>query len=400
MRRILVLGAGYAGIMTALRIHADAAVTVVDGRDRFVQRIRLHELAAGQRVQQPALADMLKRPNIDFVQGWVKAIRPDQRQVVVATSQAERTLDYDVLVYALGSHGNHHRVAGVADYAYTLDPAGERSAAALRGVLPALNARGGRLAVVGGGLTGIEAASEFVEAYPGLHIQLVSSGEVGDTLSAKARQFLRQRFARLGVELVEQTAIARVAADALVTNDGRRLPVDVVLWTASFSVPPLSREAGLAVDAAGRLLVDTDLRSLSHPDVFGIGDAAAVVERDGVPIRMACATAMPIGAHAAKNINALLAGKTPSPFSFRYALQCLSLGRNAGLVQWVNGYDVPKERIITGRLGALVKEAICRYTLYSLLLERHLPGLFFWPGQRARKPSVRLPETPVQHGSF
>lgn len=218
--------------------------------------------------------------------------------------------------------------------------------------------------------------------------------------AAKARRYLRQRFAQLGVDLIERTAVARVDADGLVTTDGRRLPADAVLWTAAFSVPPLARDAGLAVDDAGRLLVSTDLRSLSHPQVFGVGDAAAVVERDGVPIRMACATAMPIGAHAADNINALLAGKALKPFTFRYALQCISLGRHAGLVQWVDGHDRPKERIITGRLGALVKESICRYTLYSLLLERRLPGIFFWPGQRSRAQAVRLSETSVQHGSF
>lgn len=398
MTQVLVLGAGYAGIMTALRLDRAAAVTVVDGRERFVQRIRLHQVAAGQTVRQPKLADLLRRPNIRFVQGWAREIDLAQRQVAVDTASGTQMLGYDVLIYALGSASAVGATPGAADYAYTLSASGPRSAAALNSALPDIAARGGTLAVVGGGLTGIEAATELAEAHPGLHVRLVAQSTVGPNLSLKGRQYIQQVFAKRGIELMTQATVNRVEVDALVLAGGQRLPVDATLWTASFAVPVLARESGLPVDALGRVLVGTDLRVHDQPNVFAVGDAAAVVEASGVPIRMACATAMPIGVHAGDNVNALLHGKPLKPFSFRYPLQCISLGRHEAMVQMVDGYDRPQERIITGRLGALVKESICRFTLAALHWERRWPGLYVWMGQRARPQASPTSERVYQHG--
>jgi NADH dehydrogenase FAD-containing subunit len=96
---------------------------------------------------------------------------------------------------------------------------------------------------------------------------------------------------------------------------------------------------------------------------------------------MACATAMPMGAQAADNLAAAVMNRTPTAFGFAYAIQCISLGRHRGLVQIVNGDDSPQEKIISGRAAALVKEAICQYTTWSLRAEARFPGLYRWPGQ-------------------
>jgi NADH dehydrogenase FAD-containing subunit len=114
--------------------------------------------------------------------------------------------------------------------------------------------------------------------------------------------------------------------------------------------------------------------------VLVAGDAAHVDST--APIRMACATAMPMGAHAADVVAAELQGREPEPFSFRYMIQCISLGRHNGLVQMVNADDSPRERIITGRTAALVKEIICRFTVWSMALERRPAGAYRWPHGR------------------
>jgi len=94
---------------------------------------------------------------------------------------------------------------------------------------------------------------------------------------------------------------------------------------------------------------------------------------------MACAVAMPMGSHVADNVSAAVNHKSLQPFRFSYALECISMGRHDALIQTVHGDDTPKDRIFTGRLGAFIKENICRYTVFSLRLEKRLPGSYMYP---------------------
>ena len=159
----------------------------------------------------------------------------------------------------------------------------------------------------------------------------------------------------------------------MLTSDGQRFESDVTVWAGAFGVPSLAREAGIAVNRIGQIIVDPYLRSVSHPEIFAVGDAAAT------GLRMACATAMPIGAHAADNLTAVLRGNPLKPFRFGFGGRCISLGRHDGLIQMVNSDDSPREFIFTGRTAAFFKETICRYAYYSLPLERLIPGFYYLP---------------------
>src|SRR5262249_6172419 len=132
------------------------------------------------------------------------------------------------------------------------------------------------VAVVGGGLTGIEAAAELAETLPDLKVRLLTSGALGAALSRKAQEYLRKTVARLGVDVVEHARAKEVRVDGLVLDDGTQLVADTVVWTAGFRVSQLAAEAGFAVDDNGRMVVDDMLRSVSHPEVVGVGDAAAM----------------------------------------------------------------------------------------------------------------------------
>ncbi|MET0135727.1 MAG: oxidoreductase, partial [Kibdelosporangium sp.] len=112
------------------------------------------------------------------------------------------------------------------------------------------------------------------------------------------------------------------------------------------------------------VLVDDHLRSVSHPDVHAVGDAAALRHPNGQELRMACATGLPSAQHLAR----VLAEKRAGPLRFRYFNQCVSLGRRDGLIQFVRADDSPVERVLTGRAAALYKEAIVRGTV---IFERH-----------------------------
>ncbi|MFL6119788.1 NAD(P)/FAD-dependent oxidoreductase, partial [Actinophytocola sp.] len=266
------------------------------------------------------------------------------------------------LVYALGSRMDVDSVPGAAEHAYTV--ATPEQAARLRERVGA----GGVVTVVGGGLTGIEAATELAEQRPELKVRLVTDGVLGARLSEKGRRHLRRTAQRLGIEVRDQVRVAEVRADGVVLAGGEHVASDVVVWTTGFTVPSLAAEAGLAVDGHGRLIVDESARSTSHPDVYGIGDAAAMRLSGGQELRMACATGMPVAQLAVRAIRARRAGRPVRPLRFRYVNQCISLGRRDGLIQFVNRYDEPVEWVLTGRLAALYKETIVRG---ALQVQRH-----------------------------
>lgn len=389
-QRVVVVGAGYAGMTAALRLgkrarKRGASVTLVNGAGEFVERIRLHQAGSGQTLKQRPIAALLRGTGVAFVQGRVTALDAEARQLsVTAADGSAQTLGYDTLLYALGSTIDVDSVPGVREHALAL--AGPEAAARLTGELPALAERGGWLLVCGGGLTGIEAATELAERWPGVQVALATREKLGARLSQKGRAHLRRVFARLGIEIHEGAEVTRLAAGRAELANGEALPFDRCLWAGSFSVPPLAREAGLQVNSRGQIVVGPDLRSLSHPEIVVAGDAAAFAEDPGAPIRMACATAMPEGAAAADTILAGLAGQPAAAFRYRYLFQCISLGRKDGLIQFVHDDDAPREKIITGRAAALFKEQICRYTTFMLGMERRRPGSYGWPhGKRVEQ---------------
>jgi NADH:ubiquinone reductase (H+-translocating) len=378
--RIVILGGGYAGIMAAQRLahnkHVD--ITLINGSAMFVERIRLHERAARDTTRnQHPIADILHNRNVKVITGWVQAIDTAQHRVSYTTEMGAAQIEYDTLVYALGSTIDRDSVPGVRDFAHVLTPDG---APALHNKLAALPP-GAQVLVCGGGLTGIEAVTELAEEYPHLKMTMVTRDVAGAKLSRKGRAHLSNVFDQMGIERREGQAVSRIDADAVVIGD-ERIPYDIVIWAGSFSVSPIAREAGFAVNGRGQIIVDTAMRSVSHPEVYAVGDAAYSADQ-AVPLRMACATAVPMGAHAASNILAGLEGKQAQPLPYRFFFQCISLGRNEALIQMVNADDSPREFIITGRAGALYKEMICRFAYASLKMERYLPHMY------------RMPDAPV-----
>lgn len=189
--RVLILGGGYAGMLAAARVARSgrAQVTLVDQREAFVQRIRLHEALAGAEVPQLAYGPALGRRGITFLQAHVERIDIARQEVALAPSgAAARRLGYDVLLVALGS-ATDASAPGVAEHALRLnDPAQVgRAAAQLR----ALAGSGGRALVIGGGLTAIETAAELGERLPGLRVTLVCGGSLGAGYSPAASTHLR-----------------------------------------------------------------------------------------------------------------------------------------------------------------------------------------------------------------
>lgn len=382
--QIVVIGAGYAGLTAALRVAAKARgaahVTLINAADTFVERVRLHQAAAGQKLKARRLEPAIRRRGGEFLQGLVTSIQPNVKTLTVQTSGGTRTIAYDTLIYALGSTIERDRVPGVRDHAYTLSAYGPRSTAELLAKLRQLP-DGGRVTVIGGGLTGIESATELAEAYPALRFTLATRGPVGESLSEAGRDHVRRAMRRLKIEVLEGQGVTKVEPDAALLENGTRIPHDVVLWAGAFTVPALARESGLAVNGRGQIVVDETFRSVSHRDVYAVGDCAAAVPASGIDVRMSCQSAMPQGAHAADSIAARLRGQVVQPFRFGFAAQCVSLGRRDAVVQFVRHDDSPTDRIFTGWLGATVKELVCKFAVEMAFSESRF-HLYRWPQPR------------------
>jgi NADH dehydrogenase FAD-containing subunit len=289
-------------------------------------------------------------------------------------------MPYDKLLYALGSTIERDSIPGVREYAYTLTPSGERAVPALREKLLALPS-GARVVICGGGATGIEAAAEFASRYPHLQVRLVIHGGLGAFLAESVADYMRQTLQKWGVRVQDHTTITEIRADGVFTAAGEAIPFDVCLWTGGFTVPTLAREAGLKVNEVGQILIDPYMRSISHPDVYAVGDAAYPVEEPSVHVRMSAFTAVILGAHGADTLAAEIQGKTPKPLSFAYAGQGIALGRRTGIGFGKTPLDVPKAPYFTGRVGYEIREMFVRLLGRLPDIERRIPGFFTWPGK-------------------
>lgn len=393
-QNVLVLGAGYAGLTAALRLSRRAGgrarVTVVNGSDAFVERIRLHQAAVGQRLPARSISKLLARRGARLLTGWAREVDLARRTVDVDGQR----VGYDSLVLALGSRTDVTRVPGAAEHAHTLDGEGAARLRAALGVLPA----GARVVVAGGGLTAIEGASEIAESFPGLSVTLVCAGVVGEQLSGTAQRYIRAALARLGVELVEGCAITAVEPGRVASSSGP-IDCDVCLWAAGFRAHPLLEQAGLEVNQRGQARVGRELRALgAHAgSTWVVGDAASPPDSVGAPVHMCCKTAMPLGAHAADNIARRLLGRSEEPFSFGDGGYCVSLGRRDGLLQVLRRDGGMTETIFTGRGVAFFKEQVCKLTVRSLWLEARLGvGSVWLKAPRGAGSPPALPERAAQ----
>jgi NADH dehydrogenase FAD-containing subunit len=391
--RIIVIGAGYAGLLATVRLagkikreiqNGKTTITLVNAADVFVERLRLHQFAANQSIPQRSIADTLRGTGVSFMRGMVTSIDIAYRTIDVQTETGAQQIGYDNLLYALGSTMDQESVPGVREHAFVLTPRGPNSAVALREELVKLNANreGGRLLVVGAGATGIEAAAEFAEAYRNLRVQLVTRGEFGKFMNKRIADYMRRSLNRLDVTIQDQTTITEVGTRKAITATGNVLPFNVCLWTGGFIAPRLARVSGLAVNERDQILIDPFMRSISHPEIYAVGDAAYPVEAPGVPaVRMSAVTAVMMGAHGADCLIAQLEHKTAQPFSFAYPGQGIALGRHNAI--GFNNFpdDKPNLPYFTGKLDYEAREFFVRLLVALPNLERRMPGITVWLGK-------------------
>ena len=379
--RIVIIGAGYGGMMAALRLagrnkRQPLEIVLINAEEMFVERLRLHEYAARGVHSSYLIQHMLRGTKVQFTRGWVTVLDPEKRQVVVDQT---RRIGYDYLVCAFGSAVDQESVPGVLEYAEVLNPHG--AADQLRARLTAMDRDAGRVLVVGGGATGIEGAAEIKALNPHWQVGIVTEGEFGAFKGHRIQKHLRQAMSAQKISVYEHKQVAEVREKHLVLDDGTLMPFDLCLWAGGFAAPPLAREAGLQVNKRGQILLDPYLRALSHPEIFAIGDAGIPLHHTGAPYRMSTFVALVMGARVADNLTRLLRAKPQRPLGFSTYGQAIALGpRDAvGFATFPN--DQPIGPIYRGMLAVRFREFFVRLQIRFLELERRFPGFFFTVGK-------------------
>lgn len=363
---VVVVGGGYAGVMAANRLarRDGVRVTLVNPRAKFVERIRLHQLAGGSDDAVVEFEDVLAQ-GVQLLIDSVTRIDAGGRTVTLATGG---TLGYDYLIYAVGSRSAEPAIPGVAEFTY---PMGDlEQAERLRAVLR--NAPADTpVTVVGAGPTGIETAAELAEA--GHIVTLVCGDVLGPYLHPRGRRSVAERLTQLGVTVLEgpEAMVTAVTRHVVHLSGGHTLRNSLTIWAAGFGVPDLAARSGLSTDALGRLYTDETLTSLDDAHIVAAGDAAAP---SGHPFRMSCQAAVQLGPQAAETVLSRLAGEQPKPVDVSFVGQCISLGRRTAISQFASKDDTPNRYYLAGYAGAKLKELVCKSTIWQLAHEARRPG--------------------------
>jgi NADH dehydrogenase FAD-containing subunit len=192
---------------------------------------------------------------------------------------------------------------------------------------------------------------------------------------------VRTELTRLGVGLLDGEIVTEVRPTEVITNRGRSIACDICVWSGGLRSAPVARDAGLATNPQGRILVDPNLRSISHAHILAAGDAAHPIAPTGAPYRLSAFVAAVSGAHAADVILAQRSKRQLQPFSFSTFGQGVAIGRGG-----VGFFSYPDDKqslfILKGRTARHVRNFFVWFFTYALKLERRFPGFFFWPGRR------------------
>jgi NADH dehydrogenase len=367
--RVLILGGGFAGVGAAQKLEdADAEVVLVDRHDYHTFQPLLYQLATGlleTTAVGHSVRDLVERQeNTSVHQATVTAVDLDAREV---RFDGIAPLDYDYLVFGLGAEVNFFGTEGAAAHAfpmYTLphavrlrDHLLERWEAADRE--PSIVEDGAlNIVVVGGGPTGVETAgavaelyrSDFAKDYPTLppdeaRVILVEAGpELFSMFKPKLREYAAKALADRTVEVLTGAMVASVAPTRVTLKSGEELKAHTLVWGAGLQGNRLVQALGIELQRGNRIGVGPDLAVPEHPEVYVLGDAAAIVdEKTKQVLPQLGSVALQSGEHAGETIARRIAGKETKPFKYRDKGTMATIGRGAAVVQMLGG------RTMTGK---------------------------------------------------
>ncbi|CAM4311225.1 MULTISPECIES: NAD(P)/FAD-dependent oxidoreductase [Paenibacillus] len=348
-KEIVILGAGYGGVLSALTVRkymdrSEAQVTVVNQYPTHQIITELHRLAAGsisERAVALPLDKLFKGKDIDLRIATVKSFSVDNKEIKLSDGS---TLTYDALVVGLGSKTAYFGIPGLEEHSMVLKSADDANAIykhieeRISEYAKSGNEADATILIGGGGLTGVELVGEIADQLPKLtkkygvdreaiKLLLVEAGPkilpvLPDSLIERATASLEKR----GVKFLTGLPVTNVAGNVIDLKDGQKIVANTFVWTGGVQGNPLVGESGLEVNR-GRASVNQFLQSVSHPDVFVVGDSAVFMGPDGRPYPPTAQIAWQMGELTGYNLFAFLRGKKMEGFEPVNSGTLASLGR-------------------------------------------------------------------------
>jgi NADH dehydrogenase len=349
LKRIVVIGAGFAGLWSAvgaarkldeLRVPADQMeVVVINGTPYHSIRVRNYEQNLDET--RVPLADVLEPIGVRLVEGTVSGIDVANGGITLQTQGQTQTLAYDRLVIAAGSQLVHPDIPGLTEHAFDVDTfsGATKLAAHLRGLPSLASAASAASAftavVVGAGLTGIELAAELPARLRGIagdahrdavHVVLADrSAKIGQAMGG-AQPVIERAMDALGVEMLAGVSLQSVDADGVELTNGRRIEAATVIWCGGMRANALTAQIPVTLDPLGRLPVDAFMRVENVAHVFAAGDCARVLIDGARPSVMSCQHSRPMGRYAGHNVVCDLFGGEMLPLHIDWYTTILDLG--------------------------------------------------------------------------
>ena len=357
MSRICILGGGFGGLYTALRLsqlswtgHEKPEITLVDKCDRFVFLPLLYEVVTGDLQSwevAPYYSELLSGTGIRYVQATVDSVNLAGRTVqITQNGQAER-LSYDRLVLAMGGESVIGNVAGAADNALPFRTLND--AMRLSDRLKDLEASAAdriRVAIIGAGYSGVELACNLAERLGDRgRLRIV---ELGDRILNFSPDFNRKAAEKALTDRKVwtdlQTKTSNVTSDEITLqydDKSETLPVDLVLWTVGTRISEVIQSLPLPMNNRGQVKVQTTLQVEGYPEVYALGDLADCKDADGQIIPTTAQAAFQQADYAGWNLWASLTDRPLLTFKYQHLGEMMTLGSDdatlAGLGLQLNG---------------------------------------------------------------
>ncbi|MBG1257703.1 NAD(P)/FAD-dependent oxidoreductase [Nostoc commune] len=337
--RICILGGGFGGLYTALRLSQlpwestqKPEIVLVDQSDRFLFSPLLYELLTGELQTweiAPPFEELLQGTGVRFYQGVVSGIDIDQKRVNV---QDGPEIPYDRLVLALGGETPLDLVPGATAYAYTFRTISDayRLEERLR-FLEESDADKIRVAIVGAGYSGVELACKLAD-------RLGERGrfriiEIADQILRTSPEFNREAAKKAiearGVFLDLETKVESIEQNSIsleYKNQLDTIPVDLVIWTVGTRVAPVVKSLSLKQNQRGQISTTSNLQVIDHPEIFALGDLADCHDIEGQQVPATAQAAFQQADYTAWNIWASLTNRPLLPFRYQQLGEMMALG--------------------------------------------------------------------------
>ena len=365
-KTLLILGAGYGGLMTAVKLEDaskrldDVEIVLVDRND-YHQYVHLsYEIVTGVKKVADLtvpMSELLRNRRIRFVQATVSNI--DLANKTVKTDKGD--MPYDKLVIALGSEPNYFHIKGADNLSMHLSSV--EDAVKIQDRIKALFAleKEPRIVVGGGGFTGVELAGEIADEFRCcVTIVEASNMLLPGWKIPEFSQKVAQVLSNMGATMVFSKFIAEVKPDAIVLNDGAQMPCSLFIWTGGVQASRIASKSGLKTGKSNRVIINEFCEAEGFPGVYVVGDCALVADPTTGEVMPQCVEiALQQAEVVSRNVLADVVGKPKTIFTPKFSGLIVAVGENYGVGR-IFGVEVE------GRLAQMVKRLIHLRYVYEV----------------------------------